>query len=127
MTTPDRRQRESLCLNAKIIEAIGPLLAPRSGTAAGLVGRATPKRAEVIVETMMASIIGNGCKIVSTGALSRPCAESAGATKEIFEVAREAWHKTYEAEYFHGVTIDNKDRALRAALDAALGTLGGLP
>jgi hypothetical protein len=127
MTASDPRQRESLCLNAKIVEAIGQLLAPRSGTAVGLVDRATRKRAEIIVNTMMASINGNGCKIVSAETLSRPCTEPAGVTKEMFEVAREAWHKTYEAEYFQGVTRDNKDRALRAALEAALGILGALP
>lgn len=51
-------------LHAKLVETIAPLLTRQDGLSAGLVGRATLKRAERIADATLARIAGEGCKIV---------------------------------------------------------------
>lgn len=51
-------------LHAKLVETIAPLLTRQEGLSAGLVGRATLKRAERIVDAAFARIAAEGCKIV---------------------------------------------------------------
>lgn len=51
-------------LHAKLVETIAPMLARGSGLSAGLVGRATLKRAASIADAVLERIAGEGCKIV---------------------------------------------------------------
>lgn len=57
-------QTVDINLHAKLVETIAPLLTRQEGLSAGLVGRATLKRAERIVDAALALIAGEGCKIV---------------------------------------------------------------
>jgi hypothetical protein len=47
-------------LRAKLAETIGPMLTPNGGLNAGLVGRATRKKAEAIADAVIARIHDEG-------------------------------------------------------------------
>lgn len=54
-------------LRTKLADVIGPMLAPTSGLCAGLVGRATRKRAQAIADAALAYIHGEGLSLCRSG------------------------------------------------------------